>query len=129
LASATLLAADQFDHHIGIALGQAQHVVGPAGYRETARLVFITRRHRCDLQRASGAARQLFAVGGKRLHHAAPDRAETGDGNLEARHFAGAKSVFLLSCGAILVPMVRNFFTLRAAWRMRCSFSTSATRT
>ena len=33
------------------------------------------------------------------------------------------------SGGAMLVPAWRNFFTLRAAWRMRCSFSTSATRT
>jgi hypothetical protein len=29
----------------------------------------------------------------------------------------------------MLLPAARNFFTLRAAWRMRCSFSTSATRT
>ena len=33
------------------------------------------------------------------------------------------------AAGGLLVPDCRNFFTLRAAWRMRCSFSTSATRT
>ena len=81
-------------------------------------------------ERAAGTVRQILASRGKRLHYPAPDRAETGDSNAKgSRHFAGASFFLDCSAGALLVPDCRNFFTLRAAWRMRCSFSTNATRT
>jgi len=67
---------------------------------------------------------QLLTARGERLHHAPADGADAGNRNLQ-RCFHVADS----SSAGSLVRIDRNFFTLRAAWRMRCSFSTSAMRT
>lgn len=135
LARNAFIAADQFHHHIGVALCQRQRIVLPAGDLEATRARLVARRHRGDAKLAPGTMRQLIAAPGQGFDHAAPDRAEPGDGDTKrSRHFAEAS--FFLGCsplskseGGLLVPSCRNFFTLRAAWRMRCSFSTSATRT
>ncbi len=129
-AGNALLAADQLHHHIGVAVGQRQRIVVPAGDFETARAGFVARRHGGDLSARPARCDKVLAPRGQRFHYAAPDRAETGNGDAKrSRHFAGASFFFGCSVGALLVPDCRNFFTLRAAWRMRCSFSTSATRT
>ncbi len=124
LAGNALLAADQFHHHIGVAGGQRQRVGDKVGNVEAARLFCVAGGNRHDVQLAAGAGGQIVVARRQRLDHAAADRAQTGDGDLERLHFALSRSA-----GALLVPWERNFFTLRAAWRMRCSFSTSATRT
>ena len=125
LASHAFIATDQLHHAIGIASCERQRIIAPARQVEPARLLPVARRNGGEQQRPSGALAQFILPCGQRLHDPAPDGAEAGDGDPEWRcHFASARST-----GAMLVPMARNFFTLRAAWRMRCSFSTSATRT
>ena len=81
---------------------------------------------RHDFERTPGPRRQIGTTRRQRLDDAAANRAQPGNGDPKRlrRHFAPASST-----GALLLPIARNFFTLRAAWRMRCSFSTSATRT
>ena len=77
-----------------------------------------------NLQPAARAIAERLTMRMQRIDHAATDRAQPCNCNFQRIvHFAVSK------VAGSFIRIERNFFTLRAAWRMRCSFSTRATRT
>ena len=123
-----LFPADQLDNHIGRAAGQRDRIVVPVQTRDIrgARLCPVARRNGHQFQRTAGALGEFLAARHQELRDAAADRSQPRDCNLQGcRHFAPSSS----DAAFVFADMARKRFTLRAAWRMRCSFSTSAMRT
>ncbi len=131
LAGHAFVAADQLHNHVGVGIGQRQRIGAEILDLESARLVRIPRTQAHQHEPAPRTCRQLGIPCRQDLDHAAAHGAQPRDGDFERRPRVQVSYTFTdaRSMGAWLVPMERNFFTLRAAWRMRCSFSTSATRT
>ncbi len=128
----TVRAADQLDEDIDlIGRGERNRIVEPAQGRDVHRTRPRTRPggHPDDLCYA--ARRGEPGVVRQELEQARADRAQPGDAQtpFSIRHpgsYCAAMAVSRLKSASALF---RNFFTLRAACRIRCSFSTNPMRT
>ena len=135
------LAADQLDHQIDLRVGgQRQRVVVPAVApgRDPALAPPVARRDRHHPQLAAGAQRHQGAVLLEQAQHRAADGAEPGDAQTQrlghgvqatARGGASWTSAPMASTSSAAGGRARNALMLRAAWRIRCRFSTRASRT
>jgi len=119
-----VLAADQLDDNVGVGFRDRMNIAHPVLEVEAMLLGFVALTHGDDFEPAPRAIVQRLAVRQQCFDHAAANRAQACDRDSERiAHFAPS------SVAGSLIRIDRNFFTLRAAWRMRCSFSTSAIRT
>ncbi len=108
----TLLAADEFDHDVGVGLGQINSVGRPGepGHVAGANLVPVACRHGDNFDFASRALRKFAAVQVECLDNVTADRAQTGDRYAQRwGHFADSRTA------GSLVRMDRNFLMFRAA--------------
>jgi hypothetical protein len=120
-----VFAADQFDHDIGVAGREADDVVRPGDVTDFGGALFlgVACRHQHAFDFAARARGKLRASRGQDFDHTAADCAQACDRNAQrSRHFADS-----ISCS--FKRNERKRLMLRAAWRMRCSFSTNAMRT
>ncbi len=125
-AGDSFLATDQFNHQIDIIpLGERKRVgfERHAGQICAAVSAPVTGRNGGDPDAPSGAPGQSARVILQYLCDTAADRSKTGEADADDVAHLAASIIRLLR------PKSRNRRTLRAAWRIRCSFSTSATRT
>ena len=125
-------AADQLDEHVDTRVGrQPNRIVDPAhaGERHAAILVARASGHSRHPERPTGVSRQPFAMFVQQLQQPDTNRAKPRDAEFqwlihELAFFAMGNTLCRLSGG-----VARNFLMLRAACRMRISFSTRAMRT
>src|SRR5262249_19190004 len=95
----------------------------------------LERRYCDDVDGPPGTGGDGIAVLGKKLQQAAADSADTGQSDLQSVTHGKVQNVlFALEAMGMTLCIVfadseRNLRILRAAWRMRCSFSTRAMRT
>ena len=82
LARHAFVAADQFDHHIGVRGRQCQRIGHPIADFKIALFPGIARAGRNNLDAPARLCRQGGLALRQRLDHAAAHRAEPGDGNL-----------------------------------------------
>jgi len=112
----------------------------PSGILQIEAAIFALERaaDRHDLDRASAACRELGAILINQPHDRCADRAETGEPTLsgvamkrpnadERRGLASRRERD--DVVQLFQARIKERRMLRAAWRMRCSFSTSAMRT
>ena len=108
-------------------MANAQRIAGPASERQSPRALF---RVAGSSRRQSRAGASSTAPPTRRsappsaLTTPPPDRAKAGNRRFSMVGSLGVHHVQVAPCWC---PWLRNFFTLRAAWRTRCSFSTNAT--
>ena len=134
----TALAANQLDEHVdrGI-LRQSDGVLHEtqSGQIGVAFLLPASGRVRDDLDRAPGACGKLRLARRQQPQETAADGADPRQPKLQCiTHGRNQNDRFALEAMGMTLCMVlaeseRNLRMLRAAWRMRCSFSTSASRT
>ena len=145
------LPADQFDEEIDLGVARQRHgIVEPAAAGEIgiAFLVAVAGGDGDHVDSASAAARQRIAPLGEKPHCRRPHRPQSGQTDFQRRTHrrrrfrvrSAPRRRRLRSApqrrvarGTTLCnfsgPLSRKRRMLRAAWRMRCSFSTSAMRT
>ena len=88
LAGDPVGAADQFDDDVDLGIGgHRRRILVPAHRRQidAAVAAAVARRHRGDDDRAAAAFGQELGLVLQQFEDAGPDRAETGDGNLQGR--------------------------------------------
>ena len=124
-----VLAAYQLDEYVRF--GLARHLGRVVEPRDAAQVeppvaAAVARRYGSHSDRAAGAAREGLRVVLEQGEHARADRAESGERDGERRHQAWTAC---FGASTSLSVSARKRRTLRAAWRIRCRFSTSAIRT
>src|SRR5687768_16819565 len=122
-----LMAAHDLDDHVDVAALDHCHRIrfeaDAAEIHAPVALAFA-RRYRRDRDVAAGPPGQSLGIAAQHFRHAGSDIAKSREADAKrAAHFAASRTLELRP----ISPRKRR--TLRAAWRIRCPFSTSAIRT
>ena len=122
-------AADQFDEDVDVRrLRQFDRIVVPGQIRDIERTRPRARARRNAGHHSLAAGRSEAGLIRQEVQQAAADRTQARDAD-PPLSFTHCAAIVLWARPRISSALARNFFTLRAACRIRCSFSTRPIRT